>query len=75
MIISHKKISQFLFLAVNDILVLYPPYKTRKKIPTFCRKKSYSYLFTTVQTLFSAIKPRFDCIIILEIISVYYSAS
>ena len=34
-----KKINQFLFLAVKDILVLYPPYKTRKKSRTFSRKK------------------------------------
>ena len=68
-----KKINQFLFLAVKDILVLYPPIQDKKKITHFFPKKMYSYLFT-VQTLFSSIKP-FYYISILRLIYVYYSAS
>ena len=54
-----KKISQFLFLAVEDILVLYPPLQDKKKNIHSFPEKIYSYLFITVQTLFSSIKPRF----------------
>jgi hypothetical protein len=58
---SRKLISQFLFLGVEDILVLYPPYKTRN-------------LFL-VQTLFSSRKPRFYYTSIVKLIYVYYSAN
>jgi hypothetical protein len=55
-----KKISHFLFLAVEDILVLYPPHTGQEKIHAlFPRKNLFIYLFITVQTLFSLIKPRF----------------
>ena len=63
--ILTKKVSQFLFLAVEE----------KKKIAHFSPEKIYSYLFITVQTLFSSIKPRFYYISILKLIYVYYSAS
>ena len=70
-----KKISRFLFLAVEDILVLYPHTRQEKKITHFSRKKIYSYLFITVQTLFPSIKQWFYYISILKLIYVYYFAS
>ena len=72
-----KKISKFLFLAVEDIIVFSPhtppppPYKTRTQSGTFF----YSNLFITVQTLFSSLKPRFYYISIFKLIYEYYSAS
>jgi hypothetical protein len=71
-----KKLSQFLFIAVEDILVMYPlpPYKT--KITHFFPEKIYSNLFITVQTsLFSSIKPQIYHISIFKLIYAYYSAS
>ena len=46
----------------------------KKNYEHFAEKQIYSYLFTTLQTLFSSIKPRFDYIIIFKLISVLYYA-
>ena len=64
-----KKISQFLFLGVEDIR------QVKKKSMCIFPEKIYSQCFTTVQTLFLSIIPRFYYISILKLIYVYYSAS
>ena len=40
MLFLTKKISQFLFLAVEDILVLYPPIQDKEKITHFSPEKN-----------------------------------
>ena len=64
-----KKISQFLFLGVEDIR------QVKKKSMCIFPEKIYSQRFTMVQTLFLSIIPRFYYISILRLIYVYYSAS
>ena len=63
-----KKISQFLFLGVEDIR------QDKKKSMCIFPEKIYSQHFTTVQTLFLSIIPRFYYISILKLIYIYCSA-
>jgi hypothetical protein len=44
-----KKISQFIFLAVEDILVLYPTIQDKKKITHFFPEKIYSRHISSLQ--------------------------
>jgi hypothetical protein len=52
-----NEVKGFLFLAEEDIFVLFPPIQDKTKITHFFPEKMYSYLFIMVQTLFSSIKP------------------
>ena len=80
--IFTKKISQFLFLGMEDFLVLYPPppppppppIQDKKKITHIFPEKIYSIIaLTTVPTLFSSIKPWFYHISTFELIYGMYT--